>query len=127
MAVKTVVSSKLTSTSDGSGSSSTTWHAACFRCRTCQQLLVDLAYCCKAGSVYCERHYAELVRPRCRGCDEVSSSSSLRQGRIYGGGAGGPGPRPPTNRGPSTKLFIFFSFVICVSLGFYSLPLSDPK
>jgi len=83
MAVKMVVSSKLTSTSDGGGSSSsTTWHAACFRCRTCQQLLVDLAYCCKAGSVYCERHYAELVRPRCRGCDEVSSSSSLRQGRI---------------------------------------------
>jgi len=30
-------------------------------------------------------------------------------------GAGSPGPRPPTNRGPPTKLFIFFSFVICVS------------
>ena len=30
------------------------------------------------------------------------------------GGAGDPGPRPPTNRGPSTKPFIFVSFVICV-------------
>jgi len=45
------------------------------------------------------------------------------------GGAGGPGHRPPTNRGPPTKPFIFFSFVICVcvTLGFYSLSLSDPK
>jgi len=32
-----------------------------------------------------------------------------------GGGSGGPGPRPPTNRGPPTKPFIFFSFVMCKS------------
>ena len=32
----------------------------------------------------------------------------------FKGGLGGPGPRYPTNRGPPTKPFIFFSFVICV-------------
>jgi len=51
---------------------------------------------------------------------------------LRGGGAEGPGPRPPTNKGPPTKPFIFFSFVICVCFAFlifrfYSLPLSDPK
>jgi len=42
---------------------------------------------------------------------------------------GGAGPRLPTNREPPTKPFMFFSFVICVcvTLGFYSLPLSDPQ
>ena len=53
--------------------SKSTWHVTCFKCCACQQLLVDLCCCYKAGSVYCERHYAELMRPRCRGCDEVSS------------------------------------------------------
>jgi len=63
-----VVLSKTTS----DGASKSTWHAACFRCCACQQLLVDLCYCYNAGNVYCERHYAELIRPRCRACDEVS-------------------------------------------------------
>jgi len=47
------------------------WHAACFTCACCQELLVNLYYCCKDGNIYCERHYAELVRPRCAACDEV--------------------------------------------------------
>jgi len=47
------------------------WHAACFTCTHCHELLVSLCYCCKDGNVYCERHYAELVRPRCAACDEV--------------------------------------------------------
>jgi len=47
------------------------WHAACFTCTCCHELLVSLCYCCKDGNVYCERHYAELVRPRCAACDEV--------------------------------------------------------
>jgi len=64
-----VVASKATS----EAASKSTWHAACFKCCTCQQLLVDLCYCYKAGNVYCERHYAELIQPRCRACDEVSS------------------------------------------------------
>jgi len=49
------------------------WHAACFTCASCQELLVNLCYCCKDGNIYCERHYAELVRPRCAACDEVLS------------------------------------------------------
>ena len=47
------------------------WHPACFTCATCDELLVDLTYCHKDGAVYCERHYAELIKPRCAACDEV--------------------------------------------------------
>ncbi|GFR80367.1 prickle-like protein 3 [Elysia marginata] len=47
------------------------WHPACFKCCTCDELLVDLVYCQHAGQLYCQRHYAELIRPRCPGCDEV--------------------------------------------------------
>jgi len=36
----------------------------------------------------------------------------------FKGGPGGSGPRPPTDRGPPSKPFIFFSFVICVCLAF---------
>ena len=68
-----VVVSKATS----DAASKSTWHAGCFKCCACQQLLVDLCYCYKAGNVYCERDYAELIRPRCRGCDEVSTSYFL--------------------------------------------------
>ncbi|XP_059159173.1 prickle planar cell polarity protein 3-like, partial [Physella acuta] len=46
------------------------WHPACFTCHTCEELLVDLVYCHHAKNLYCERHYAELIRPRCPGCDE---------------------------------------------------------
>ena len=49
------------------------WHPACFYCHTCEELLVDLHYCHKDGHIYCERHYAELVKPRCKACDEVST------------------------------------------------------
>jgi hypothetical protein len=47
------------------------WHAACFVCDKCHELLVDLCYCYKDGLIYCERHYAELMRPRCAACDEL--------------------------------------------------------
>lgn len=47
------------------------WHPACFQCSTCKSLLVDLAYCVHEEKIYCERHYAELLKPRCEGCDEV--------------------------------------------------------
>ncbi|CAH1799353.1 unnamed protein product, partial [Owenia fusiformis] len=47
------------------------WHPACFVCATCDELLVDLVYCCRDDRLYCERHYAELLRPRCGGCDEL--------------------------------------------------------
>uniref|UniRef100_T1L5C0 LIM zinc-binding domain-containing protein n=1 Tax=Tetranychus urticae TaxID=32264 RepID=T1L5C0_TETUR len=46
------------------------WHPPCFVCTVCKELLVDLAYCVKNGCLYCERHFADTVRPRCSGCDE---------------------------------------------------------
>ena len=42
-------------------------------CVTCEELLVDLTYCQHGRKLYCERHYAELIRPRCPACDEVSN------------------------------------------------------
>ncbi|CAN7982529.1 unnamed protein product, partial [Ixodes pacificus] len=44
------------------------WHPACFVCAACQELLVDLTYCAKDGHLYCERHYAETLKPRCSAC-----------------------------------------------------------
>ncbi|XP_050309425.1 prickle planar cell polarity protein 3-B-like isoform X3 [Anthonomus grandis grandis] len=47
------------------------WHPACFKCTECDDLLVDLAYCIYEDKIYCERHYAEKMKPRCAGCDEL--------------------------------------------------------
>ncbi|XP_071957069.1 prickle planar cell polarity protein 3-B-like [Antedon mediterranea] len=47
------------------------WHPACFTCTTCEEILVDLAHFVKDSQIYCERHYAELIMPRCAGCDEL--------------------------------------------------------
>jgi len=47
------------------------WHPNCFCCTTCDELLVDLAYCVFDGSLQCERHYAENLKPRCGACDEL--------------------------------------------------------
>ncbi|XP_061395126.1 prickle planar cell polarity protein 3-B isoform X1 [Musca vetustissima] len=47
------------------------WHPRCFTCNTCNELLVDLTYCVHDDKIYCERHYAELLKPRCAGCDEL--------------------------------------------------------
>ncbi|XP_016999767.1 prickle planar cell polarity protein 3 isoform X4 [Drosophila takahashii] len=47
------------------------WHPQCFTCSTCNSLLVDLTYCVHDDKVYCERHYAEMLKPRCAGCDEL--------------------------------------------------------
>ncbi|EAT46936.1 AAEL001956-PA [Aedes aegypti] len=49
------------------------WHPRCFKCTTCDELLVDLTYCVHDDQIYCERHYAELLKPRCNACDELSS------------------------------------------------------
>lgn len=51
------------------------WHPDCFRCTTCKDLLVDLAYCVYEDNIYCERHYSEQLKPRCASCDEVSNLS----------------------------------------------------
>ncbi|KAM5220984.1 prickle planar cell polarity protein 3 [Ctenodactylus gundi] len=49
----------------------TCWHPQCFVCTTCRELLVDLIYFYHAGKVYCGRHHAERLRPRCQACDEI--------------------------------------------------------
>ncbi|OAD60539.1 hypothetical protein WN48_05056 [Eufriesea mexicana] len=50
------------------------YHPACFRCTECKELLVDLAYCVRDDTLYCERHYAEQLKPRCAACDETSEN-----------------------------------------------------
>ncbi|XP_076847669.1 LOW QUALITY PROTEIN: uncharacterized protein prickle3 [Brachyhypopomus gauderio] len=47
------------------------WHPQCFRCTTCVELLVDLIYFYQDGHVYCGRHHAERIKPRCQACDEI--------------------------------------------------------
>lgn len=51
------------------------WHPSCFICHTCNELLVDLLYFYKDHKVYCGRHHAELLKPRCAACDEVGTSN----------------------------------------------------
>ncbi|XP_050431652.1 protein prickle-like isoform X2 [Adelges cooleyi] len=52
----------------GSGAA---WHPACFVCRVCKEMLVDLIYFCKDNAIYCGRHHAETLKPRCSACDEI--------------------------------------------------------
>ncbi|XP_012227795.1 protein espinas isoform X2 [Linepithema humile] len=47
------------------------WHPACFVCCVCRQLLVDLIYFWRDGRLYCGRHHAETLKPRCCACDEI--------------------------------------------------------
>nr|KAG5708422.1 hypothetical protein BaRGS_026149 [Batillaria attramentaria] len=47
------------------------WHPGCFSCCTCRQLLVDNIYFCRDGRIYCGRHYADQLYPRCSACDEL--------------------------------------------------------
>ncbi|CAD6238660.1 GSCOCG00008507001-RA-CDS [Cotesia congregata] len=47
------------------------WHPACFICCICKQLLVDLIYFWREGRLYCGRHHAETLKPRCCACDEI--------------------------------------------------------
>lgn len=56
------------------------WHPKCFTCATCDELLVDLTYCVHEDKLYCERHYAEMLKPRCNACDEVSAIFVLECG-----------------------------------------------
>ncbi|XP_076022239.1 prickle planar cell polarity protein 3 isoform X2 [Genypterus blacodes] len=52
----------------GHGSS---WHPQCFQCASCRELLVDLIYFYQDGQIYCGRHHAERLKPRCQACDEI--------------------------------------------------------
>ncbi|KAM9859412.1 prickle-like protein 2b [Aulostomus maculatus] len=47
------------------------WHPACFVCNMCSELLVDLIYFYQEGKIYCGRHHAERLKPRCTACDEI--------------------------------------------------------
>ncbi|XP_055503581.1 prickle-like protein 2b isoform X1 [Leucoraja erinacea] len=47
------------------------WHPRCFICSTCNELLVDLIYFYQNGKIYCGRHHAERLKPRCAACDEI--------------------------------------------------------
>ena len=47
------------------------WHPACFVCDTCKEVLVDVIYFYHEGKLYCGRHHAEELLPRCAACDEV--------------------------------------------------------
>ncbi|KAF7661105.1 hypothetical protein LDENG_00269830 [Lucifuga dentata] len=47
------------------------WHPQCFKCASCSELLVDLIYFYQEGQIYCGRHHAERIKPRCQACDEI--------------------------------------------------------
>ncbi|XP_006011003.1 prickle-like protein 2b isoform X1 [Latimeria chalumnae] len=47
------------------------WHPQCFVCSMCYELLVDLIYFYQDGKIYCGRHHAEHLKPRCTACDEI--------------------------------------------------------
>ncbi|XP_052781758.1 testin-like isoform X2 [Mya arenaria] len=55
------------------------FHTGCFTCATCRELLVDNIYFCRGGDIYCGRHYAELIYPRCSACDEIIFSREYTQ------------------------------------------------
>ncbi|KAL6739895.1 hypothetical protein Aduo_013294 [Ancylostoma duodenale] len=47
------------------------FHPACFQCTECATLLVDLIYFSHNDKVFCGRHHAEQIKPRCAKCDEL--------------------------------------------------------
>ncbi|XP_023368718.1 prickle-like protein 4 [Otolemur garnettii] len=47
------------------------WHQPCFACQACGQALINLIYFYHDGHLYCGRHHAELLRPRCPACDQL--------------------------------------------------------
>ncbi|XP_061702222.1 prickle planar cell polarity protein 3 isoform X2 [Syngnathoides biaculeatus] len=61
------------------------WHPRCFRCACCDELLVDLIYFYQDGDVYCGRHHAERLKPRCQACDEIifADECTEAEGRFW--------------------------------------------
>ena len=47
------------------------WHQHCFKCKSCNETIVDYIYFWHENEIFCGRHFAEKYRPRCAGCDEV--------------------------------------------------------
>lgn len=69
------------------------WHPPCFICTVCSELLVDLIYFYQDGKIYCGRHHAECLKPRCAACDEVSAlpwAGSPACSLLWGMHIGGP-------------------------------------
>ena len=58
------------------------WHPGCFTCTTCEEPLVDLVYCVFDDRIYCERHYAENLKPRCGACDELIFAGQYTKVRL---------------------------------------------
>jgi len=83
-----ILAGELSVTASRAGPSSH-WHPQCFICCVCSELLVDLIYFytstsssagvgvapSSGGRLYCGRHHAETLKPRCSACDEVSDRS----------------------------------------------------
>ncbi|KAM3726072.1 Prickle-like protein [Dirofilaria immitis] len=61
------------------------WHPQCFICTKCSNLLVDLIYFKHRANVYCGRHHAEQIKPRCAKCDELifSEKCTEAEGRTW--------------------------------------------
>ncbi|KAJ8257287.1 hypothetical protein GJAV_G00183980 [Gymnothorax javanicus] len=55
------------------------WHPHCFVCSMCEELLVDLIYFYQDGKIYCGRHHAERLKPRCSACDEIIFSDECTE------------------------------------------------
>uniref|UniRef100_A0A158R3W0 LIM zinc-binding domain-containing protein n=1 Tax=Syphacia muris TaxID=451379 RepID=A0A158R3W0_9BILA len=55
------------------------WHAQCFTCTECENLLVDLIYFKHGADVFCGRHHAEQIKPRCARCDELIFSEECTE------------------------------------------------
>uniref|UniRef100_A0ABK0LIX6 Prickle planar cell polarity protein 4 n=1 Tax=Rattus norvegicus TaxID=10116 RepID=A0ABK0LIX6_RAT len=54
------------------------WHRPCFACQACGQALTNLIYFYHDGHLYCGRHHAELLRPRCPACDQRCTEAEGR-------------------------------------------------
>ncbi|XP_059078676.1 protein prickle-like isoform X3 [Tigriopus californicus] len=61
------------------------WHPNCFVCSICNELLVDLIYFYKDAKLFCGRHHAETIKPRCSSCDEIifSDECTEAEGRAW--------------------------------------------
>uniref|UniRef100_F1L5T8 Protein espinas n=1 Tax=Ascaris suum TaxID=6253 RepID=F1L5T8_ASCSU len=61
------------------------WHPQCFICTECENLLVDLIYFKHGADVFCGRHHAEQIKPRCARCDELifSEECTEAEGRTW--------------------------------------------
>lgn len=86
------------------------WHPPCFICTVCNELLVDLIYFYQDGKIYCGRHHAECLKPRCAACDEVRDPSVWEEFNFSGISMES---RSGTFR---VMMSLFLSVCICISL-----------